>query len=94
MMKNCISGYLYNEIFSESNEEKCTAFKRMTWSVSYTIKILIKTAQLHSKNFLPGLSLCILYFLFHKGKDTSAVPQPSFQHLVYVFPFSFVFISA
>ena len=29
MMENRISGSLYNELFSESNEEKCTAFKRM-----------------------------------------------------------------
>ena len=49
-------------------------------------KKLLKTARLLSKNFSSGLSLCIIYFLFHKGKDTSAIPQPSIQHLVYVFP--------
>ena len=27
MVENCISGYLYNEPFSESNEEKCMAFQ-------------------------------------------------------------------
>ena len=32
MIENSISGYLYNELFSESNEEKCTAFQRMAWS--------------------------------------------------------------
>ena len=37
-----------------------------------------------SKHFSSGLSLCILYFFFHKGKDTSAVPQPSVQYLVYI----------
>ena len=26
MIENRISGYLYNEFFSENNEEKCTAF--------------------------------------------------------------------
>ena len=33
----------------------------------------------------------LFHFLFHKGKDTSAIPQPSAQHLVYVFP---IFINA
>ena len=33
MIENRISGYLYNELFSESNEEKCTAFQRMAWSL-------------------------------------------------------------
>ena len=33
MIENRISGYLYNELFSESNEEKCTAFQRMVWSL-------------------------------------------------------------
>ena len=31
MIENHISGYLYNELFNESNEEKCTAFQRMAW---------------------------------------------------------------
>ena len=30
MIENHISGYFYNELFSESNEEKCTAFQSMT----------------------------------------------------------------
>ena len=38
------------------------------------MKILLKTAKLFSKHFPPGLS-CILYFSFHKGKDTSTIPQ-------------------
>ena len=29
MIENRISDYLYNERFSESNEEKCTAFQSM-----------------------------------------------------------------
>ena len=32
MIENRISGYLYNERFSKSNEEKCTAFQSMAWS--------------------------------------------------------------
>ena len=55
------------------------------------IKILLKTAQLLSKYFPSGLALCILYFLFHKVKNTSAMPQPSVQDLVYVFPIFFRF---
>ena len=55
------------------------------------IKIQLKTAQLLSKHFPSGLSLCILYFLFHEGKDTFTIPQPSVQHLVYVFPIFFRF---
>ena len=73
MIENRISGYLYNERFTESNKEKCTP-----WS--------LKTAQLLSKHFPSGLSLFILYLLFDKGKDTSAIPQPSVRHLVYVLP--------
>ena len=55
------------------------------------IKILLKTAQLFSKHFPSGLSLCMLYFRFHKGKVASAIPQSSVQHLVYVFPIFFRF---
>ena len=29
MVENRISGYLYNDLFSESSEEKCTAFQSM-----------------------------------------------------------------
>ena len=32
MIENRISGYLYNELFSERNEEKCTAFQSLAWS--------------------------------------------------------------
>ena len=31
MIENQISGYLHNEPFSESNEEKCMAFQSMAW---------------------------------------------------------------
>ena len=54
MIENHISGNLYNELLSKSSEEKCMAFQSMAWS----------------KDFLPGLSLCILYFIFHKGENT------------------------
>ena len=32
MIENRIAGYLYSELFSKSNEEKCTAFQKMAWS--------------------------------------------------------------
>ena len=83
MIENRISGYLHNELSSESNEEKCTAFKEWLDPLLF-ITILLKTAQLLSKHFPSDLSLCILYFLFHKDKDTPAVPQPSIQHLVHL----------
>ena len=55
------------------------------------IKMLLKTGQLLSRYLTSGLFFCVLYFLFHKGKDTSAVPQPSVQYLVYIFPIFFRF---
>ena len=33
MIENRISGYLYNELFSEGDEEKCSAFQSMAWSL-------------------------------------------------------------
>ena len=94
MIENQISGYLYNELFSENNEEKCKAFQSMAWSLIFhknTIKNCSTTLQAFS---FWSFALCILYFLFCKGKDTSETPQPSVQHRIYVSPFSFVFINA
>ena len=34
MIENRISGYLYNELFSKSNEETCTVFQSMDWSLT------------------------------------------------------------
>ena len=91
MIKNRISGYLYNELSSESNEKKSTAFQSMAWSLNVH-KNTIKNCStgLQTLSFR-SISFCILYFLFHKGKDTSAIPQPSVQELVYVFPIFFCF---
>ena len=33
MIENRILGYLYNELFRKSNEEKYTTFQRMAWSL-------------------------------------------------------------
>ena len=32
MIENRMSGYLYTELFSESNKEKCMVFQSMAWS--------------------------------------------------------------
>ena len=61
MLENHISGYLYNELFSESNEEKCTTFQSMTWSLiahKNTIKNFSTTLQAFSFRSLA------LYLLF------------------------------
>ena len=87
MIENRISGYLHDELFNKSNEEKCTAFQSMAWSFivhKNTIKTALQAFFLRS---LPS----IIYFLFHKGNDISAINQPSVQHLVYVFPIFFCF---
>ena len=115
MIENRISSYLYNELFSESNDKIYTTFQSMVWSV-VAHKNTIKNCSTSLQAFPLRLCLCILYqrpltiitkrsilgvaavldppllhFLFHKGKDTSAILQPSAQHLVYVFP---IFINA
>ena len=96
MIENHISGYLHNELFSESNEEKCMVFQRMAWlliikNCSNALQAFPSSLALCIFYFLfhKGKDLCIFYFLFHKGKDISAVIQPSIQHLVYVFPIFF-----
>ena len=82
MIENRTSGYLCNKLFSESNEEKCMAFQRVAWSL-IAHKSPIKNCLTALQAFPSDLSLCILYVLFHKGKDTSVVSQPSVQHLLY-----------
>ena len=62
MIENRISGCLYNELFSESNEEKCTAFQSMAWSLvvhKNTIKNCSPALQAFS-----FWSLSLLYPLF------------------------------
>ena len=85
-----ISCYLYDELFSEINDEECTTFQNMAWSL-IVYKNAIRNYSTASKHFPSGLSLRILYFLFHKGKDNSAITQPSVQHLVYTFSIFFRF---
>ena len=92
-IENHISRTFYNELFSKSSEEKCTAFQSMAWSLilvhENTIKNCSTNRQALSFRSL-SLSLCIFYFLFHKDNET-AIPKPSVNHLVYVFTFFFCF---
>ena len=90
MIETRITGYLYNKRFSESNEESVRPFKVWLGPLLF-IKILLKTTQLLFKHFSSDVPIRILYFLFQKDKNTSAIPQPSVQHLVYVFPIFFLF---
>ena len=73
MIENRISGYLYDELFSKSNEEKCTALQSMAWSL-----IVHKNTM---KNCSPSIFLPVSPFVsfisFHKNKDISAIPQSS-----------------
>ena len=76
MINNHISIHLYNEQWNNV-KKNVRPLKLLSCSPSI---------------FLPvSLSLCILYSLFHEGKDTSAIPQLSVHHLVFVFPILFCF---
>ena len=81
MIGNRISGYLYDELFSDSNEKGVWPFKVWLGPLLF-IKILFKAVQLLSKHVPSSLSLCIFYFSFHKDNDTSAIPQSNIQDLV------------
>ena len=88
MIENRVSGICIMNFLAKVMKRNVRSFKVWFGPLLF-MKILLKTAQLLS-NYFP-LSFCILYFLFHKGKDTSAISQPTAQHIVYV---SFVFINA
>ena len=59
MIGNRISGYLYNEIFSESNEEKCTTFQSMTWSLIAHKNTIKNCSSALQACFFRSVSLCI-----------------------------------
>ena len=55
LIENRISGYLYKELFRESNEGKCTAFRRMVCSLivhKNTIKNWSTALQVFSFRYL------------------------------------------
>ena len=61
MIENRISGYLYNELFSESNKEKCTAFHGMACSL-IVHKITIKNCPTARQAFsFQSVSLYVLF---------------------------------
>ena len=85
MIENRISGYLYNELFSESNEEKCTAFQSMAWSLivhKNTIKNCSTALQAFSFQFL---SLHLLFPL--KTRVLLQCLSQAFSILYMFFPF-------
>ena len=94
MIENRISGYLYNELFSESNEEKCTAFQSMAWSLivhKNTIKNCSTALQAFS--FRP-LSLFVSFISFFiKARTLLEFLNQAFNILYMFSPFSFVFIN-
>ena len=65
MIENCISGYLYNELFSKINEEKSTASQNIAWSVivhKNTIKncsTVLQAFSFGSLSFSLSLSLSL-----------------------------------
>ena len=86
MIENRISCYLYNELFSESNKEKCTAFQSMAWSLivdKNTIQNCSTTAQAFSFRSLS------LYALFPpKARIILQLLSQAFN-ILYVFPIFF-----
>ena len=61
MIEDRISRYLYNELFSESNEEKCTAFQSIAWLLTvYKNAIKNGATALHAFSF-QSLSLYPLF---------------------------------
>ena len=71
IMENCISGHLYNELFRESNEEKCTAFKRMAWSL-ILLKYYKKLLSCSPRIFLPVSLFASFISFFIKARILQA----------------------
>ena len=91
MMESRISCYFYNELFSESNKEKCAGFQGMAWSVivdKTTIKNCSTALQAFSFRFLS------LYPLFPLKTWILLQFLSQALNILYMFsPFFFVFIS-
>ena len=90
MIENRISGFCIMNFLAKVMKKNVRPFKVWLGPLLF-IKVLLKTTQLLPKHFPSGLCLFILYFLFHKSKDSSAIPQPSVQRLVYALPIFFRF---
>ena len=62
MIEDQISGHLYNELFSESNKERFTAFQSMAWSL-----VVDKNTIQNCSTALQAFSFWSLpFFRFHK----------------------------
>ena len=89
MIENQISGICIMNFLAKVKKKNVRPFKVWLGPLLF-IKILLKTAQLLSRHFSSGLSLFVSFISFYE-KDASRIPQPSVQHLVYVFPIFFRF---
>ena len=88
MIETRISGYLYNKFVSKSNEEKCTVFQGMAWSLivhENTIENCSTALQGFSFRSL-SLSLFVSFiFFFIKATILLQFLGQAFnQHLVFV----------
>ena len=91
MIENRISGYFLNELFSESNKEKCTAFQNMACSlIVHKNSIKNCSTALQTFSFL-SLSLYALFPL--KARILLQFLSQAFSILHMFPPFSFVFRS-
>ena len=91
MIENRISGYLYNELFSKSNKEKCTAFESIVWSFTGDKSTIKNCSTALQAFFFRSASLYPLFTL--KAKILLQFLSQAFSILYMFFPFSFVFIS-
>ena len=79
MIENRVLVYLYNKLFSKSNEEKLWSFNCWLGPLLF-IKILLKTAQLLSKHFLSGFFLFVSFISFFiKARILMQFLSPAFS---------------
>ena len=91
VIENHISSNLCNELLAKVVKKHVPPKYRLVPIVhSNTIKNCSTILQAFSSRSL-SLSSFVSFIFFHKGKDTSEVPQPSVYHLAYVFPIFFCF---
>ena len=90
-IENRISGYLYNELFSEINEEKCAAFRSKAWPL-IVHKNTIRNCSTALQTF--SFRSISLYPLFPLFWILLQFLNQTFRILYMFSPFSFVFINA
>ena len=88
MIENRISGFFYNEPFGKSNEEKCTVFQNMAWSL-----IVPKNTINNCSTALQAFSFRSLSFVsfFIKVRILLQFFSQMFRVLYMFSPFSFLF---